>query len=70
VLYLSHVPFEKLGLPSLGARGVPHVAYSVQEGIYKGFIAPIALYGALAVVMLRNRQGAPPEAPKPEEAGS
>ncbi|MGE0453633.1 MAG: hydrogenase 2 operon protein HybA [Vicinamibacteria bacterium] len=70
VLYLSHVPFEKLGLPSLGARGVPQVAYSVQEGIYKGFIAPIALYGALAAVMLRNRQGAPPEAPKPEEAGS
>jgi Fe-S-cluster-containing dehydrogenase component len=70
VLYLSHVPFEKLGLPSLGARGVPHVAYSVQEGIYKGFIAPVALYGALAVVMLRNRQGAPPEAPKPGEAGS
>ena len=34
VLYLSHVPFEKLGLPELGARGVPQTAYTVQEGIY------------------------------------
>ena len=56
VLYLSHVDFEKLGLPSYGAEGVPHVAYSVQEGIYKGFIAPVALYGALGLVMLRNRK--------------
>jgi Fe-S-cluster-containing dehydrogenase component len=59
VLYLSHVPFEKLGLPSLAERGVPHVAYTVQEGIYRGFVAPVALYGALAAVMLRNRRGSP-----------
>jgi hypothetical protein len=32
------------------------VAYSVQEGIYKGFIAPVALYTALGLVMLRNRK--------------
>jgi len=56
VLYLSHVDFEKLGLPSYGAEGIPHVAYSVQEGIYKGFIAPVALYTALGLVMLRNRK--------------
>ena len=56
VLYLSHVDFEKLGLPAYGDQGVPHVAYSVQEGIYKGFIAPVALYTALGLVMLRNRK--------------
>ena len=56
VLYLSHVDFEKLGLPDYGDQGVPHVAYSVQEGIYKGFIAPVALYTALGLVMLRNRK--------------
>jgi len=56
VLYLAHVPFEKLGLPELGDQGVPHVAYTVQEAIYKGFIAPVALYGVLAAVMLRNRK--------------
>jgi Fe-S-cluster-containing dehydrogenase component len=56
VLYLSHVEFEKLGLPEYGEQGVPHVAYTVQEGIYKGFIAPVALYTALGLVMLRNRK--------------
>ncbi len=56
VLYLSHVPFAKLGLPEFGDRPAPDVAYTVQEGIYKGFIAPIALYGALAAVLVRNRK--------------
>lgn len=60
VLYLSHVPFEKIGLPALGDRGVPHVAYSIQEGVYQGFIAPVVLYGALGLVMLRNRKKARP----------
>ena len=58
VLYLSHVDFEKLGLPDYGDEGIPHVAYSVQEGIYKGFIAPVALYTAMGLVMLRNRKKA------------
>jgi Fe-S-cluster-containing dehydrogenase component len=58
VLYLSHLPFGLIGLPDLGERGVPHVAYTIQEGIYKGFVAPVALYGALAVAMWRNRRGA------------
>jgi hypothetical protein len=32
----------------------------MQEGLYKGFIAPVVLFGALGVVMLRNRKtGAP-----------
>jgi len=56
VLYLSHLPFDKLGLPSYPDRGVPTTAYSVQEAIYKGFIAPVALYGVLATVLLRNRK--------------
>jgi hypothetical protein len=58
VLYLSHVPFEKLGLPELGERGTPHVAYSVQEGIYYKlpFVAPAALYAGLAAVLIRNRK--------------
>jgi Fe-S-cluster-containing dehydrogenase component len=63
VLYLSHLPFSKIGLPDYPGRSVPTVAYTVQESIYKGFIAPVALYGVLAAVMLRNRrkQGAEEE---------
>jgi Fe-S-cluster-containing dehydrogenase component len=56
VLYLSHVPFEKLGLPAYGPQGVPHTAYAIQEGLYKGFAAPVALYVALGAVLWRNRK--------------
>ncbi len=66
VLYLSHVPFAKVGLPELGNEPVPQTAYSVQEGIYKGFIAPIALYAVLAGVMLRNRKANEGDASKEE----
>jgi hypothetical protein len=45
---------------------VPQVAYSVQESLYKGFVAPVALYAVLAGVMLRNSRTQPNDA---EEAG-
>jgi len=57
-LYISHVPFDKLGLPMLDDRPPAELARSIQHTVYKGFIAPVALYGALAVVMLRNRRSA------------
>ena len=65
VVYLSHVPFERIGLPSFPDQGVPTVAYTVQESIYKGFIAPVALYGVLAAVMLRNRKRGAGEGEEP-----
>jgi Fe-S-cluster-containing dehydrogenase component len=57
VLYLSHVPFEKLGFPTLGDTPAPSLARSIQHGVYHGFIAPAALYVALGAVMFRNRRG-------------
>ncbi len=58
VLYLSAagVPFEALGLPDLGTKGVPDLSETVQHGIYQGFIAPVALYAVLGVVLFRNRK--------------
>jgi Fe-S-cluster-containing dehydrogenase component len=56
VLYLSHLPFAQLGLPALGPDGVPDLARTVQASIYHGFVAPIALYVALAAVLVRNRR--------------
>lgn len=56
VLYLSHLPFAEIGLPDYPDRPTRADAYGVQEAIYKGFIAPVALYGVLAAVMLRNRR--------------
>jgi Fe-S-cluster-containing dehydrogenase component len=60
VLYLSHVPFGKIGLPEYGTKAGPDTALSVQEGIYfkLPFVAPVALYAALAVVGIRNRRAA------------
>jgi hypothetical protein len=65
VLYLSHVPFEKLGLPALGDMAAPALARSIQHGVYRGFIAPAMLYTVLGLVMLRNRHHAP-DAQTPE----
>jgi Fe-S-cluster-containing dehydrogenase component len=58
VLYLSAagIPFEKLGLPDLGDQPVPELSESLQHAIYQGFIAPAVLYGALGLVIYRNRK--------------
>ena len=56
VLYISHVPFEKLGLPDIGPEPVPKLNREIQHGIYKGFIAPAVLYAAFGAVMLKNRR--------------
>jgi formate dehydrogenase beta subunit len=56
VLYLSHVEFEKLGFRFSDDKPVPELQRSVQHGIYKGFVAPLALYGLLGAVMFRNRR--------------
>jgi Fe-S-cluster-containing dehydrogenase component len=66
-LYISHVPFEKLGLPELGPEPVPNMVRTVQHSVYKGFIAPVALYAVLGAVLLRNRRHPSEET---EEAGS
>ena len=55
VLYLSHVPFEKLGLPELTEESLPEYTHSVQGVLYKGFIGPLALFGALAFAMRERR---------------
>ena len=52
----SNVSFGELGLPALGDEPAPELARSVQHTIYKGFAAPVALYGLLGFVMWRNRR--------------
>ena len=69
-LYLSHVPFEKLGLPNLTDEPVPEVAQTVQHGVYQGFIAPLALYAILGGVILRNKRKSAAGEGKGEEGGA
>jgi len=56
VLYLSHVPFDKLGFPDLGDEPAPRLARSVQHGVYRGFAAPLALFGVLGMIAFRNQK--------------
>jgi Fe-S-cluster-containing dehydrogenase component len=70
VLYLSHVPFENLGLPRLSDEPVPYVQQTLQHGLYQHFIAPVAVYGFLAAVVLRNRRKAAVEKDGGEKGGA
>jgi Fe-S-cluster-containing dehydrogenase component len=58
VLYLSPVSFQAVGLPVLGPEPAPALSETIQHGIYQGFVAPVALLGALSVVTWRNRKAA------------
>ena len=55
-LYLTaaDVPFESLGLPKLDATPQPLLSTTVQHGIYRGMIAPVALYAAIGFAVWRN----------------
>jgi Fe-S-cluster-containing dehydrogenase component len=68
-LYISHVPFEELGLPKLSDDPVPAIQNAIQHGIYQGFVAPIVLYGFLGAVILRNRRRSESEERQAEKGG-
>jgi formate dehydrogenase iron-sulfur subunit len=50
-MYLAAMDFSKMELPRLDDRPIPERTESIQHGIFKSFIPPIALYGLLALVM-------------------
>ena len=52
----EEVAFEKLGLPELDDQPVAELSETIQRGVYAGFVAPAALYAALAFVVVRNRK--------------
>lgn len=58
VLYLTAkgIPFSALGLPELGPESVPALPVGLQHRIYKGFIAPVVVYGVLAGLVWRSRR--------------
>jgi Fe-S-cluster-containing dehydrogenase component len=53
-LYLAAMPFNKLGLPELKPEAPAEFSEKIQHTIYKGFIAPVALYGTLCFIAVKN----------------
>ena len=58
-LYLSAVPFEKLGFTPLPAEAAPDLTETIQHGIFKHFVPPAALFGLLGLAMhlFKGRSG-------------
>lgn len=53
-LYLASMPFNKLGLPDIKPEAPAEFSEKIQHTIYKGFIAPVALYSALCFIAVKN----------------
>jgi hypothetical protein len=58
MLTSKEMPFEKLGMPTLGTDAGPARSRAVMHGIYKGAIAPVLLYGAFVTAILKGRKQA------------
>lgn len=71
-LYLAALQFKKLGLPELKNDAPAEFSEKIQHTIYKGFIAPVALYGTLCFIAIRNMKKGNnhTEDKQPDEEGS
>jgi Fe-S-cluster-containing dehydrogenase component len=54
VIYLSKVPFEKLGLPKLKNFSYAAISEGVQHTLYKGMIAPIVAYAVIVFAAFKT----------------
>lgn len=54
VLYLSHLPFEKIGLPEVGTESRAHYGSKVHNIVYKGMAIPVAVYAVLVATIKRR----------------
>jgi len=57
VLYLSHVAFDKLGLPQPGDESVPHKYLKWQKRLYSYLVLPAGLYAVLVGSIRKNWKG-------------
>ena len=54
-LYLAAADFKNSELPVLDDQPVPETTESIQHGVFKSFIPPLALYGLLGLIMKTTR---------------
>ena len=69
VLYLSHVPFEDIGLPELGDRPVEDRTRKVHRWLTKWAMFPIVSYVAMFAFVNRNWKAHDEKARAVEAAG-
>lgn len=50
-MYLAPTSFDRTELPKLPDNAIPPITESIQHGIFKSFIPPLALYGVLGLIM-------------------
>ncbi len=55
-LYLAGVDFVNTELPKLDSNVIPNLTESIQHGIFKSFVPPLALYGILGLIMYSLRE--------------
>lgn len=67
VLYLSAVPFAKLGLPEAGNVSRAYEGTKVHDVIYKGMAIPIAVYAVLVAAIRRRFKVMQEEAHREEQ---
>jgi hypothetical protein len=67
VLYLSSVPFDKIGLPKLGSTSLGHYATKVTSVIYKWLSGPLVVAGVLGSMIKRNWDRHEAERPEREK---
>ncbi len=54
VLYLSHVPFDKIGLPNIGKESIPSKYLKWQKRLYQYLAVPVVLYASIVSVVRGN----------------
>ncbi len=60
-LYLSSVPFERIGFVKLPSDAPPVITETIQHGVFKHGIPPLTLYGVLGALMFLTRSQRPKE---------
>ena len=67
VIYLSHVPFAKIGLPETGNESRAYYGSKVHNAVYGWMAIPLGVYAVIAAVMKRRWKEHEEEARRHEE---
>jgi hypothetical protein len=55
-MYLAPTDFVNTELPKLQTEAIPTLTETIQHGVFKSFVPPLALYGLLGLIMHSLRE--------------